>query len=324
MNITIIGGGLCGIFAAITLRDYGYEPVIIEKSRSIGGRMATRRIGQDRVDHGAQFFTVRSPELQALTLKWLESGWIWRWFGDDYPRYAGINGMNPFVKQLAEGLPIHLNERIVKIKPSSSPSLSLITENNHSYKTDLTVITSPVPQALSLLQQSPQLLTAKTEQKLSKSYFKPAFVGLIILKQSINVGNDGITSEGLSLGIDKIVANDQKGISTTPILSVYMSGDWSSDRFLQDDKSVIEELLATVTHRMIPSELIADVQLKRWRYAEATHVYHEPFLKLDNHSIYVAGDSFLTRDDESGRTRVESAMLSGIRVGEAIHQKLST
>ena len=50
----------------------GIEDIlIVEKSRSVGGRLATRRIGEGKADHGAQFFTVRSPELQED----VESGW---------------------------------------------------------------------------------------------------------------------------------------------------------------------------------------------------------------------------------------------------------
>ncbi|WP_416149816.1 NAD(P)/FAD-dependent oxidoreductase [Salipaludibacillus sp. HK11] len=321
MDVSIIGGGLSGIFAAKTLRGYGHNSVIIEKSRSVGGRMATRRIGSGHADHGAQFFTVRSKELQTLANEWLEKGWIQRWFGNDYPRYAGTNGMNPFVKNLASDLSIKLNEQVVKIESTSS-SVTLETAQGHSFKSDATIITAPVPQTLSLLQQSPLLLKEEIERNLATSHFNPAFVGLISLKSPINIGEKGIISNNLPSGVDKIVANDEKGISLSPILSVYMTGEWSAERFMDQDESIINQLVDIITPNTVRSEMINDVQLKRWRYAEASHVYDEPFLKLDNYPIYIAGDSFLMTDDTSGRTRVESAILSGIRAGEAIHKRL--
>lgn len=324
MNIAIIGGGLCGIFAARTLRDHGHEPVIIEKARSIGGRMATRRIGEGRADHGAQFFTVRSKELQLFANEWLEKGWIRRWFGDEYPRYIGINGMNSFLKLLANNLTVHLNDRIVRIEESSSKQILMLkTENGDSFTTHATVVTAPVPQARLLLQQSPLLMTEETYQKLSESNFQPAIVGLITLNQSIHVGDQGIITKNLPAGVDKIIANDKKGISDIPILSVYMSGEWSDEYFLEKDESVVEHLFAAI-RTIVSSDLIVDVQLKRWRYAQDNHVYRQPFMKLDNYPVYIAGDSFLTVDDSSGRTRVESAILSGIRVGEAIHKQLTS
>ncbi|WP_280768101.1 NAD(P)/FAD-dependent oxidoreductase [Salipaludibacillus daqingensis] len=317
MNISIIGGGLCGIFAAKTLRDYGHNPIIYEKSRSIGGRMATRRIGKGKADHGAQFFTVRSKELQGFTEEWLAKGWIKHWFGDDYPRYASVDGMNPFVKKLAHDLSVQLNERIVSIEENSS-TLTLNSDVSSPFSTDVALITAPVPQALKLL-QAPSMLNKKEEEQLSSSQFNPAFVGLVSLKKPVQIGNKGIRAESLPHGVDKVISNDEKGISETSILSIYMTGEWSYNRFGNQDTAVLKELVESIYPHIFSTDNIDDIQLKRWRYAEATHVYRQPFLKLDNKPVYIAGDSFLSPEDKSGRTRIESAIISGIRVGEAIH-----
>ena len=61
-RIAILGAGLAGIAAAQTLRAAGCETVVFEKSRSYGGRCATRIWNGDVVDHGAQYFTVGSSE----------------------------------------------------------------------------------------------------------------------------------------------------------------------------------------------------------------------------------------------------------------------
>lgn len=320
MNISIIGGGLSGVFAARTLFELGHNPTIIEKSRSTGGRMATRRIGNGLADHGAQFFTVRSPQLQTLTNEWLEQKLIKRWFGDDFPRYSGTDGMNSFVKNLAKGLNIKLEEQVLQVK-SSELGITITTQNGNAYFSDAVVITAPVPQALQLLQESPLILSNQLKETLSASSFKPCFVALLILIKPLSIEKDGIVSEGLPPGIDKIIANDQKGISACPILSVYMTGDWSAKYFEQQDETVLEQIFAALTHDVIDTSLIVGQQLKRWRYAEATHVYKKPFMQLDDLPIFLAGDSFLTEQDTSGRTRVESAILSGIHVGEAIHRE---
>ena len=41
--------------------------------------MATRRIGAAVVDHGAQFFTVRTPELAARVTRWQAEGLVFEW-----------------------------------------------------------------------------------------------------------------------------------------------------------------------------------------------------------------------------------------------------
>ena len=57
-NIAIIGAGMTGVVCARNLKDAGYETIIFEKSRGIGGRMATRRTSEGlQFDHGAQYIT---------------------------------------------------------------------------------------------------------------------------------------------------------------------------------------------------------------------------------------------------------------------------
>ena len=60
MRVVIVGAGLAGLMAGRTLAAAGHELVLVDKGRSPGGRLATRRIGAAALDHGAQFFTVRS------------------------------------------------------------------------------------------------------------------------------------------------------------------------------------------------------------------------------------------------------------------------
>jgi renalase len=58
-RIAIIGAGLTGIAAARHLRALGLAPTLYEKSRGYGGRCATKRWQDCRIDHGAQYFTLR-------------------------------------------------------------------------------------------------------------------------------------------------------------------------------------------------------------------------------------------------------------------------
>jgi hypothetical protein len=51
-DIVIVGAGLTGIMAA---KDQGYEVLLMDKGKSVGDRMATRRLDSGKVDHGAQF-----------------------------------------------------------------------------------------------------------------------------------------------------------------------------------------------------------------------------------------------------------------------------
>jgi len=57
-QVLVVGAGLAGLTAGRVLAAAGIDTVIVDKGLSVGGRLATRRIGDATLDHGAQFFTV--------------------------------------------------------------------------------------------------------------------------------------------------------------------------------------------------------------------------------------------------------------------------
>jgi renalase len=58
-HIAVIGAGMAAITCARTLVQAGHQVTVFEKSRGLGGRMATRSSPFGTFDHGAQYFTVR-------------------------------------------------------------------------------------------------------------------------------------------------------------------------------------------------------------------------------------------------------------------------
>ena len=76
IDIVIVGAGLTGIMAARTLTDKGYEVLVIDKGKSVGGRMATRRIDGGKLIMGHSFFTVRTERFQSEVDQWLSQGFI--------------------------------------------------------------------------------------------------------------------------------------------------------------------------------------------------------------------------------------------------------
>ena len=74
MRVVVIGAGLAGLMAAQQLHNNGHSVVVLDKGKSPGGRLATRRIGDATLDHGAQFFTVREPEFEHVVQQWVQAG----------------------------------------------------------------------------------------------------------------------------------------------------------------------------------------------------------------------------------------------------------
>ena len=65
-SVAVIGAGLAGLSAAITLQDAGCDVEIFESSDRVGGRVATDVIDGYRLDRGFQLINARYPELVRL------------------------------------------------------------------------------------------------------------------------------------------------------------------------------------------------------------------------------------------------------------------
>lgn len=316
MKIGIIGAGLSGIIAARELVRQGHVVELIEKSRSVGGRLATRRISDGRADHGAVYFTVRGEELEREVQSWMNANWVRVWYADPYPRYVAIDGMNALAKRLAEDLTVQLNERVENVQLEEDGTVTVKTDvTTRSY--DQVVMTAPLPQSFDLLGD----LAVDVEPALRRLVYSPTFVGLFECAGDVQIGEDGILDQELVPGVLKIVDNRQKGISATPLVSVYMEEAWSEDWYERPEAETLAEIERLFREEVGDINLVSK-QLKRWRYAQAKDVWHEPFYQVSRHPIYLAGDVFLEADDPSGRTRFESAYLSGLRVAETIEKNM--
>ena len=122
----VIGAGISGLAAATELARAGCKTIILEKSRGIGGRMATRRVGAAVCDHGAQFFTVRTRAFAATVTEAEAAGAVRTWCdgfsraeapegplepaGDGHARWCGSRGMTDLPKRMAAALPPALVE----------------------------------------------------------------------------------------------------------------------------------------------------------------------------------------------------------------------
>lgn len=321
VKVAIIGGGLSGLMAARTLQEHGVtDLVIIEKSRSVGGRLATRRIENGRVDHGAQFFTVRTQAFQTIVNQWLEAGLVRHWFGDNHPRYVSEGGMNALAKHLATDIQTLLNTRVASIVKEAA-SYILTTDNGQIIRAEAVIITAPTPQAIDLVKN---IADTKQIETLETVQFDPCFVGIFEFGEASTFSEDGHQDKNLPTGILRVVDHEKKGISPIPTVSVYMDGDWSAQHYELADADVLAAVQEQVAS-LLPVESLRSAQLKSWRYAQAkTFIQQdEPFLQITE-GLLIAGDTFLRADDAAGKTRMESAVLSGIAAGERVAKSVRT
>ncbi len=172
-RVVVVGAGLSGLVAGCELHDAGVEVTLVDKGRSVGGRLATRRIGTARLDHGAQFFTVRTPAFQRRVDDWIERDVVRVWshgfadglaegsadpsdgaVGDGYPRYVATAGMNSLAKDLADGLAIETSTMVFAVRladESADHRWDVVIDDGTVRPADAVIFTSPLPQTFSML-----------------------------------------------------------------------------------------------------------------------------------------------------------------------------
>ncbi|MEM7671727.1 MAG: FAD-dependent oxidoreductase [Verrucomicrobiota bacterium] len=108
-EVIIVGGGVSGLACAITLKEAGIPPLVLEASSRIGGRIVTDTQQGYRVDRGFQILLTAYPEvkrfldLDSLELRYFRKGahiWngkFWQSFFD--PRSAPFSAIPSFLKQ---------------------------------------------------------------------------------------------------------------------------------------------------------------------------------------------------------------------------------
>ncbi|MBZ0280069.1 MAG: FAD-dependent oxidoreductase [Anaerolineae bacterium] len=321
-DVLIVGAGLCGLMAAQVLTQQGLQITLVDKGRSVGGRLATRRIGAGLADHGAQFFTVRSPEFQTHVDEWLAAGLVYQWSSgfsdgtetslafDGHPRYAVRGGMNALAKQLASKLQeratIHLDTRLMTITQSPE-GWEAEDEKQNRYNARAVLLTPPVPQSLALLKAD---LAATDRTALERIEYAPCLAGLFRVQGIVKLPEPGALQRPND-PIRWIADNQRKGISPgAAIITVHAGPDYSRQMWDALD-SVILPVFQEALQPYLESPIL-EAQIKRWRYALPTVLHPERYLLAEGlPPLALAGDAF-------GEARVEGAVLSGLTVGKQL------
>lgn len=315
----LLGAGLAGLTAARELTRQGHNVLIVDKGRGVGGRLATRRIANGRADHGAQYFSARSADFQALTQTMLTAGVVHEWHVEEsdpasfhHPRFVGAEGMSSIAKYLANGLTVQTEKRAVKVSQIES-GWQVTFDDGQSVSADSLIVTIPAPQVLALWQESGLLLAPDEQAALESIHYEPCLALLLQLSQPSNVPTPG----GLKLPPDSPVSwiadNQQKGVSPgLSTVTIHASHSYSQQHLDDPDLNALVPTLVAAVADYISPETIVGQQIHRWRYSNATVRYQEPFLSANTKApLLFGGDGF-------GQGNVEGAYLSGLAMARAL------
>lgn len=350
-EVVVIGAGIAGLCAAREVVAAGLRVLVLDKSRGIGGRMATRRVGAAVCDHGAQFFTVRSDDFGAVVTAAQSDAALATWgdgfarvgadgslaaAGDGHPRWRGSRGMTDLPKWLAERLAAAdgrceiRTQATVKAVATVVGGVRIELEDGTGERSTLSargaILTAPVPQAIDLMAAGGMLLgadggiDAAARDALATVTYDPCFALMLVLDRPSRVPPPGgIQFAAGQEPIAWLADNFQKGVSPVPALTVHATGAFSRDHFAAPPEEVTRMLLEAARPWIDgdPATTVVEQSLHRWKFALPTTLIPEPLVVVSARPpVACCGDAF-------AGPRVEGAAVSGLAAGRWMQRALA-
>jgi predicted NAD/FAD-dependent oxidoreductase len=334
-DIAVIGAGIAGIVCAQQLSQAGYSVKVIDKSRGIGGRVATRRLFDIKADHGACYLKAKGEVLQHLIKLLCEKGDLEVWTDTLHVQdnsssvvansrsslpYTAPEGMNMIAKFLAQGLEINRGERVNSITLNSQNQWHLTSETKEEFTASSVVVAIPAPQAVMLLESLPEnLLNNNFFGKLRSVEYYPAITVMAGYADSLQQPQwKAITFKDNSvlgwIGLD----SSKRKNPAQPHFVIHSSADFAAKYFESELQEVGKQILKNAASQVNLSWLNNPkwMQVHRWRYAFPKTPLAQACLPADISSPLVCCG------DWCGGDLIESAMHSGIAAAEYINSKL--
>lgn len=321
-DVLIIGAGISGLLCATELQRSGLNVRIVEKGRGFGGRMSTRRMAGGRLDHGAQFFTVRDKRFQAYVDGWLGAGIIREWFRhsphdsnpNGYPRYCGVKGMTDVPKHLAASLQVERSEQINELSRETDAWVAR-SESGALYRADYLVVTAPAPRAINLLETTGLDYAGKSEAGLKNIRYSKGLATLAILDGPSKLPDKGLIQLFQS-PLALIADNQVKGISPeVHAVTIHADADFAETHWDSVDE-VRGPLMLEAAEPWLGNKVL-EFNCHRWGFTTPLNPWNELHFTNPSIRLTLAGDSF-------GGARIEGAALSGLAAADAVAKLVKT
>ena len=307
-DVLVIGAGMAGLTAAEALSRAGRHVLVVDKGRGVGGRMASRRIGEATFDHGAQFVTAEDAAFAQTVARWQEAGVVEEWYrdpdarGEGHPRWRGRPSMSEIAKHLSRNLDVRCTCRVASLLTRWASVDRRPGHGRGDPCQGRCSSTPPPPQAQALLEAGGVTLSTSVRDRLGRLVYERCLAVLAVLDGPSRIPAPGLV-EPAAGPIALIADNMAKGVSRVPAVTIHATAEYSFEAWDRDRQECGRDLLKTAEPWL--GAAVKDFQVHGWRFSRPTAVAEE-FCLLVNQSppLILAGDAF-------AGPRVESAALSG-------------
>jgi len=318
-SVLIIGAGMTGITAARALRHVGVEVMLVDKGRAVGGRMATRRIGEATFDHGAQHISVSTEAFEREIEALVQEGTADVWFRSEsvsHPergivnRYAGVGGMRRIPEALAEGLVVSTGVAVDRLRIDAD-RVAAFAEGTPVATADAAILTPPLPQTRQLLAAS-NVDRGDSVASLAGVEYDATLAVMVVLDAPAELPGGHRAFDGGPIGW--LADNQEKGVSAVPALTIHSSADFAKTHLEMEPRRWMAELLAAA--RPFHHGLATEAVPHRWRFAQPRSILAAGAVAIEARvPVVLAGEVF-------AGARVEGAHTSGLAAAQLIIERV--
>ncbi len=272
----IVGAGISGITLARALVKEGWEVDLFEKSRGLGGRLATRRGDGWQCDHGAQYFTARDDLFQAEVHRWARLGWVAPWSArigiyehgsfrpgtDPVQRYVGTPRMNEMLHHDHQHIRIFHQQRISNMIHQAERWTLLNDEQIPVGSTySFVLLALPAPQAGQLLQAH----SARLFHTTGSVSMTPSWAAICPVSSGNNMEWDAVF---VNEGPLRWICHDRckPGREGADVWLLQATAQWTQDHLNQEPADAGSALRAAFYE--LTSITTDEMHMHRWLYAD--------------------------------------------------------
>ncbi|EGV17079.1 amine oxidase [Thiocapsa marina 5811] len=308
-RIAVVGAGMAGLACARRLADAGCAPVVFDKGRGIGGRLATRRTPDGlQFDHGAQYVTASSTDFQAVLKQARGDGAAALWNDGaqrtDRPHVVGTPGMTGLAKHLGRGLDIRRGIQVTALRRAGRGWTVSLPEEEADF--DRVVVTVPAPQLADLLGSDHPI-----SREVAAVRLDPCLTLMAAFDHA--APRPFITRTDPEHPLAWIAQDSSKPGRHAPACWVAQASTaWSTANLELTSDALVTLMLPMLCDRLgTDPAAVRYAVAHRWRHARVCVPLDRPFARDTSGTLYAGGDWCLG-------PRVEAAWSSGEAIAQDI------
>lgn len=274
VRVAVVGAGIAGLACALELARADAKVTVFERSRGLGGRLATRRHGPFAFDHGAQFITARSRPFARYLGIAAHAGAAAPWnprMAEDHREWdkpiedwvVGTPGMSAFVRPLSRGLNLQMGVRVHELLQGQRGWEILTDSGRESRVFDAVAVAVPAPQALALLGSHGRAFRHLTDVRMA-----PTWTAMIAFESPLDATAQACRWTTGSLSWAGCDSSKPGRTQNAQSWVVHASTDWSQQHLEIDQQDAAQLLLKEFTAAMgcgVPPPV--HLEAHRWRHA---------------------------------------------------------